>query len=104
MGVVNVCLVSRTCPTYKLAAVFLVILTFVQKSQQAYGQSRSVSGGISPCAVLESSVDLARIAVTTLIAMNSLKLKIPKKTLDVQVTTVDAVLEFQIDVSGIQSS
>ena len=36
--------------------------------------------------------------------MNSLKLKIPKKTLDVQVTTVDAVLEFQIDVSGIQSS
>ena len=33
-------------------------------------------------------------------SMNSLKLKIPKKTLDVQVTTVDAVLEFQIDVSG----
>lgn len=33
--------------------------------------------------------------------MNTLKLKIPKKTLDVQVTTVDAVLEFQIDVSWI---
>ena len=32
--------------------------------------------------------------------MNSLKIKIPKKTLDVQVTTVDAVLEFQIDVSA----
>ena len=54
--------------------------------------------------MLESSVDVSRIAVSTPIAMNSLKLKIPKKTLDVQVTTVDAVLEFQIDVSGIQSS
>lgn len=35
--------------------------------------------------------------------MNTLKLKIPKKTLDVQVTTMDAVLEFQIDVSGVHS-
>ena len=35
--------------------------------------------------------------------MNTLKLKIPKKTLDVQVTTMDAVLEFQIDVSTVHS-
>ena len=52
----------------------------------------------------ESTIDVPRTTVTTLIAMNSLKLKIPKKTLDVQVTTVDAVLEFQIDVSSVQGS